>query len=76
MKYFDAHNYVVKVGNKECTEVRVENNLISCKPPQDEPDISSEVQVILKTKVTFALSSVLAFWPKLCNKYKYFNFQI
>ena len=47
LQYFDAHAYSVKVGDKECTELTVVNNLITCKPPQDEPDIYSEVQVIL-----------------------------
>ena len=49
LQYFDVHAYSVKVGDKECTEMTVVNNLITCRPPQDEPDIYSEVQVILSS---------------------------
>ena len=50
LPYFDAHAYSVNVGDKECTELTVVNNLITCRPPQDEPDIYSEVQVILSIR--------------------------
>ena len=57
LQYFDAKSYRVKVGDAECTELRVENNLMTCKPPPDEPDYS-DVQVFIShnTGVTVFMS--------------------